>query len=154
MSNIPAAAAVLDVMDRGRRAPWIERALALAALAGADADALVDEPVGRLQDAALELHESVGGDTLDALATCPECGASVEFTVPVAHLRALVPAGPTEGSVVAGEVAVHWRAPSVADLRAAAATADPGRRTATAVPLRSAGWSRGRGRATARCRAR
>ncbi|MET0780287.1 MAG: hypothetical protein ABWY26_00630 [Microbacterium sp.] len=126
MSNVPAAAAVLDVVDRGRRAPWVERALALAALAGADADVLLDEPVGRLQEAALDLHESVAGDALDALATCPRCGAPVEFTVPVAQLRDLAPAGSTDGSVVAGEFTVQWRAPTVRDLRASAASADAG----------------------------
>lgn len=118
-------AALLDVVDHGRRASWVERALAMAAFGGADPVALRGEPVGRLQENALDLHERLTGEVLDAVATCPGCAREVEFAVEVRLLLGLAPEGPDEGVVGGGGFAATWRVPRVADLLAATAADDP-----------------------------
>lgn len=116
--------ALLDVVDDGRRASWVDRALAIAALAGDDPAALRGQPVGRLQQRALDLHERLTGRSLDALATCPGCTSVVEFAVDAAMLLALGAAGPSVGEVREGDLVVTWRIPRVADLVEASSSTD------------------------------
>lgn len=125
LSPAPAAAALLDAVDRARAGGWIDRGLALASLAGVEVDRLCAQPLGQLQRSALELHQVVAGHELEAKADCPACGGAVEFPVSVEELLALPDDVPTAGHVAMGEFAAAWRVPSVDDLRNAAVAADP-----------------------------
>lgn len=80
---------LVRVWERGAGQPAILRALAVLAEAGADgsgdaeayaeAEALLDLPLGERDDRLLALRAATFGSRLEALATCPGCGARVEL---------------------------------------------------------------------------
>jgi hypothetical protein len=102
----------------------VERALSLAAAAGADANALRTMPYGRTNAGVLALRESLIGADLAATACCPACGSRVEFTVQAANLHVETTAVESR-SVLAGEYVVDWRPPTPSDLIDVAGKADP-----------------------------
>lgn len=121
---VPPAGEFLWLWERALTFGPVERALSLAAAAGADVDALRTMPYGRTNAGVLALRESLIGDDLAATACCPACGSRVEFTVPAADLHVHTPAVEST-SVVAGEYVVDWRPPTPGDLLDAAISADP-----------------------------
>ena len=128
------AETLLDLADLGEGAGLIDRALALAEIAGEDPERLRGEPLGRLHAALLEFHEAFSGPQLDSVATCPHCGAVVEFTLDTGALRELGAERserPVRGSFTfvpdaagTGPVEVRWRAPSAGDVQESAGRAD------------------------------
>jgi hypothetical protein len=102
----------------------VERALSLAAAAGADSDVLRTMPYGRTNAGVLALRESLIGADLAATACCPACGSRVEFTVSAADLHVHTPVVESM-SVSAGEYVVDWRPPTPGDLLDAASSVEP-----------------------------
>jgi hypothetical protein len=114
------ATRALDLWEWAQELAPIERAVALAAAAGAadagdDAAAL---PLGRRDARLLELR----GLTLDATACCPRCGERVEFSPPVGPLADAEPAVPAP--LERDGIVVRWRPPDSRDALAAAGAAD------------------------------
>lgn len=109
---------LLDLWDRALGPGPVERARVLAGFgAGADDDGARRLTLGEANAALLRLREAVAGPTMEAVAGCPACGETVEWTLAVADLLAL-DAGPRPGPVPI-EVAgwhVRWHAPTLADL--------------------------------------
>lgn len=106
------------------RGHW--RALALLELAG-DSDG-ADLAIGRRDAMLLQLFSEVRGPNLDALAECPECSATLELQLPIAELSHGYPdrhgrAEPFE--VDLGDIAVHARCPTTADLIAVSGALSP-----------------------------
>ncbi|GAA0311686.1 hypothetical protein GCM10009528_31490 [Kineococcus aurantiacus] len=117
------ASAVLAAWERAAGTAGHERALAL--LDPADADP--DRPLGARDADLLVVLRDVRGPDLDALATCPACGTTLEVHLPVDDLRAGYvgpgPAGALAGggalvTVAIGAVVVRVRPPATADLLA------------------------------------
>lgn len=111
---------LLDLWDQALGLGPVERARVLAgAGAGADDDGARRLTLGEANAALLRLRAAVAGPTMEAVAGCPACGETVEWTLAVADLLAL-DGGPRPGPVPI-EVAgwhVRWHAPTLADLRA------------------------------------
>jgi hypothetical protein len=131
------AETLLDLADRGEGTGVIDRALTLAEVAGADPERLRTEPLGRLHAAVLEFRAAFAGPRLDSVATCPNCGAVVEFALDVEALLALGDDHPEQSERPArgsftfvpdatgtDPLEVRWRAPSAADVQELAGTAD------------------------------
>jgi hypothetical protein len=121
---VPSAGEYLWLWEQALALGPVERALSLAAAAGADVDVLRTRPYGQTNARVLALRESMIGADLAATACCPACGSRVEFTVPAADLHVHTPALESS-SVVAGEYVVDWRPPTPGDLLDAAGGADP-----------------------------
>jgi hypothetical protein len=123
------AGALLELVDEQRRKGTLARALAIAEMAGADADRLRSEPVGRLTDAVLAFRRRLVGVEMQATVVCEACRAMVEFTIRLDELRGLVPHGPTSGRFSYGDAdatcEVSWRVPTVDDVMAEAPLTDP-----------------------------
>lgn len=106
----PAAQALLQVWERGSQLSPTQRALALLETAmPASADELAALPVGVRDTALLRLRAALFGDTLDAVAQCPQCRAELDVACSAAELCALRPTG--------SELA--FRLPTSADVMAA-----------------------------------
>jgi hypothetical protein len=118
------ATRVLDLWERAQGLAPIERAVALAAAAGAadagdDAAAL---PLGRRDARLLELRGAPLEGMLDATACCPRCDERVEFSPPVGALVDAQPAAPAP--IERDGIVVRWRPPDSRDALAAAGAAD------------------------------
>jgi hypothetical protein len=111
------ASELLDLWERAGALGPVERALALGEAAGADREVLVESPYGRTNEWVVSLREAILGTELAATASCPGCGARVEFAVDAASLRA-VPREAGQPLTLEGYV-VDWRTPTPADLLAA-----------------------------------
>ena len=113
----------LELWERARGLPESARALVLAA--GADPEAAPEElarlPLGRRDARLLELHRSLGGASLDATASCPACGETVEFEAGVDALLARGAEAVAPAPVEREGFRVEWRPPDSSDLEAAAA---------------------------------
>jgi len=119
------ARTLVDLADRTRELQGFDRALAVAEAWGADPIALVSQPIGETNRVVLALREAVWGAELTAIADCPRCAGRAEFVLDCAALEMLHADSADTTGVIAGEVVVRWRAPSVNDLRAAALADDP-----------------------------
>lgn len=119
---------LLELWEKGTALAPVERALALAGAAGARVAELRAQPYGRTNAGVLALRESMIGPDLDATASCPACGARVEFAVGAAGLEALAPAPGTRvgGEEELGEYLVAWRPPTPDDLLRVADAPAPG----------------------------
>ena len=115
----PGAGELLHLWERAEGLPPVQRALALAAASGGEAEALEQQPLGRTHRHVLELRTGLLGPTLVATAGCPACQATVEFTLDT-RLLGQQTSSAVGARMTDGEVAVDWRAPTPADLVAAA----------------------------------
>lgn len=107
---------VLTAWERGRALTPAARALALAALGTGEAeDALAGVPVGDLDARLLDARERTFGAWVEAVASCPECGADLELRFRVADVRA-EPPGDGALSVTTGGRALRFRLPRAGDL--------------------------------------
>lgn len=93
---------LLLAWDRGGAEHNLERALTMLSLALPDADysLLLHMPMAERNLQLLRLQETSFGPRLNAFSECAQCGARLEFSLPVAALRAglqeQMPAGPAE----------------------------------------------------------
>jgi hypothetical protein len=124
------ASAILAVAERAEAAHGHERAavLAQAALdkptAGVPAGAL---PLGRRDAALLRLYRDVRGPVVEALATCPACGTTLDVHLPVAELVEGYDDRGTDdqpASLDLATVHLELRWPTTADLQAVASAPD------------------------------
>lgn len=109
---------ILTAWERGRALPPAARALALAAFGTGEAEeVLAGLPVGDLDARLLEARERTFGAWVEAVASCPECGAELELRFQVADVRAEPPddgAGPL--TLTAGGRSLRFRLPRAGDL--------------------------------------
>jgi len=89
----------------------IERGLMLASVSG---DFAPDLPLGLRNDRVLALRERLAGPVLEALASCPACGSTLECTLGTDLLRAA--AVPLDGTATLGDFEVEYRLPNSLDL--------------------------------------
>jgi hypothetical protein len=109
----PAAQALLQVWERGSQLSPTQRALALLETAmPASAAELAALPVGVRDTALLRLRAALFGDTLAAVAQCPQCRADLDVACSAAALCAQRPVGsalafrlPTSDDVMAAQSA-------------------------------------------------
>lgn len=117
----PAVGALLDAWERGLGASPSRRALELlgAARPRASADELAALPLGERDVALLELRAVLFGDRVEALGTCPACGAELDVSFDVSDLLGSIPRTFSGGRrVMAGRYAATVRPPTSADLLA------------------------------------
>ena len=123
------AQVLLEVWERGRAAPPVERALLLLAAASPETpvEELARESVGGRDARLLDLREETFGSRLVSLADCPACGERLETSFEVAEIRAEGAAeGPAEiRELTADGRELSFRLPNSLDL-AALAAAGPG----------------------------
>ena len=140
MSHVTPVAngAVLSAWESALPAGGQQRALALLGpLGGCDAD----RPLGQRDARLLGLYRDLRGPVLEALATCPDCGTTLEVQLPIADLVDSYgdlavgyadpiagrpdPHGPAEQHKAdLGSVLVTLRCPTSADLLAVASEAE------------------------------
>ncbi|HEX8778932.1 MAG TPA: hypothetical protein VF738_12515 [Rhodanobacter sp.] len=130
--HTPSPAQLLQVWERGGDASAATRGLLLLGCCGdaerpaADLAAL---PLGRRDALLLELHERLFGDTIDAVASCPQCASTVEATFRCGDLRLTAP--DDEAPALAHELSVQgrqmrFRLPDSSDLIALERCGDAG----------------------------
>jgi hypothetical protein len=134
------AGEVLQLWERADGLGPVERALALAEAAGADASLLRKRPFGQTNAHLLVLRECLVGGRLSATAMCPTCRERIDFALDPARLQGMLsadedsshlpnqPFGNALGQAVdhqATGLVVSWHAPTPDDLAAAAAAPDP-----------------------------
>src|SRR5436305_2615683 len=117
-----AAALLIDCWESASRPhPWPGAvAMLLPAAGGEDAESLAHVPVGRRDGRLLELRRRLFGEGMEALASCPGCGLTVELSLHVGDLQVQPPA---DAPLVVEHQAwsVEFRLPDSRDLDAAAA---------------------------------
>lgn len=117
----PAVDALLDAWEQGLGASPARRALGLlgAARPGASADELAGLTLGERDVALLELSVVLFGDRVEALGTCPACGAELDVSFDVSGLLGSLPQAGTGGrEVVFDRYAATVRPPTSADVLA------------------------------------
>ena len=108
---------LLNAWEQGLGRGAAERALILLRLAaGAEANDPARWPIGHRDACLLDLRESVFGQQVDGIASCPECGVQQEFRMPVGQLRVAQPDTGAELALVNGEFQVAFRLPDSLDL--------------------------------------
>jgi|SRR5919204_1829304 hypothetical protein len=117
----PTAAELLGAWERSAGLGPVEREDVLLGLVSPDEDP-AGLSVGARDARLLELREFLFGGVLDGAADCERCGESLEYSIESAELGGDWVAGELELSVLGHELRV--RAPTGADLAAAAATRD------------------------------
>jgi hypothetical protein len=117
-------AATLDIWATAQRLEPVDRAVALAAAAGAEAGEAARLPLGRRDVWLLDLHTALAGPMLEATASCPACGEPAEFTVDARELLAQERGAAAPEAVEADGFVVSWRSPDSTDAAAAAASGD------------------------------
>ncbi|WP_420456553.1 phage baseplate protein [Rubrivirga sp.] len=119
----PTASQFLDVCERGRGRPPVERALLLLGAAHPETspDALAALPIGRRDARLLDLRERTLGPTLELETRCPACDERLDLDLGVADLLASAPDNhaPAPLEVDHGGVRATVRLPTSADLAAA-----------------------------------
>src|ERR1041384_2368885 len=125
------AAQVMDVWEKAWPLPPIERALALWSAADETVDDPAALPIGAREHALLSAHATTFGPALDALATCPACGETIEVSAWIPAMLDQREAGDTAKAgdtviVTHRRVRIECRLPSSADI--AALPADAGAR--------------------------
>lgn len=117
----PTPAQLLQVWERGGEASAAARGLLLMGCGDVEHSAaeLAALPLGRRDAMLLELRERLFGSTLEVIAACPHCGATVEATFRCDDLRLPPPAAeapvPEHG---ASDGRVRFRLPDSSDLLA------------------------------------
>jgi hypothetical protein len=114
--SAPAAAALVELVERGDGRPPLERAALLLAETAAGGR---DLTAGGRNAALLALRAERLGDRLELAATCPACSAALELETSVTALLAMAP-GAGEGTVeveIAG-LPCRFRLPLAQDLAA------------------------------------
>jgi hypothetical protein len=108
---------LLNAWEQGLRRGAAERALILLRLAaGTEANDPALWPIGQRDACLLDLRESVFGQQVDGVASCPECGVQQEFRMPVAQLRVARLECDRELALVSGDYQVDFRLPDSLDL--------------------------------------
>jgi hypothetical protein len=116
-----AAAELLNAWEQGLPWPPFQRALLLleAALPDVSPDALADLSIGQRDAYLLALRERLFGKELVGVATCPNCGDSLELNFTTADIR--VPMQDDPALLLEAEgYRVHFRLPTSCDLAALA----------------------------------
>jgi hypothetical protein len=113
------ATQLFDVWERGLSSTPAARALAILAASepAADADELRRRSVGRRDAELLRLRAATFGRELTSIASCTECGESLEWSVDAAALlsqSATQPAGETE--IAADGFTIRFRPPTAGDV--------------------------------------
>lgn len=121
----PSAAELLDVWERGTALDTTRRALLLLAAASPNItyDTLAELPVGTRNAQLLELRAQLFGETLVAVANCPQCGERLEIELRAAELGAEKWGSETHAPTVDVRVdgyALRVRLPNSLDLLAVA----------------------------------
>jgi len=122
---------LLDVWERGESQRSHERALTIlsAALPDRPEGLLEALSVGRRDGLLLTVRELTFGPTLEALTECPRCGERLELELETGAVRVEPRPRPRAaagaGELRVGDWSVRFRAPSAADLAAAAGADGP-----------------------------
>lgn len=121
----PSAVELMEAWDAGVRASPAERALLLLGTVRAESRSeLSVMPLGWVTAQLLQLRAALLGPTLVCLASCRQCGTTLESTLEIAQLTALSPADatatgePWSFSLQHDGYAIDFRLPSCADLLA------------------------------------
>ena len=116
------AAGIVTAWERAERLAPLDRALAMLWAAGeaADGDDLAALPLAERDRRLLALREATFGERLDCIATCPDCGAELEFVLSVPELIDSLPA-PEAETIERDGVAIAIRPLDSRDLAAAVA---------------------------------
>jgi hypothetical protein len=113
---------LLEAWDRGQDLHELDRALLMLALATPEAEPgeLAALPVFERDRRLLRLRELTFGPTLEAVATCPRCAASMEFAMPVEAVVANLERSADSNWVewVVDDRRLRLRAATTLDLRA------------------------------------
>ena len=114
-----AAADIVRIWDQGQSRNPVDRALLLLAhaLPGSPSEELQALSVGQRNTRLLRTRQLTIGDRLEGLATCPQCGETMEFQVLVNQLFLPEPEKPVQ-EAVAGSWQVRFRLPDSTDLAA------------------------------------
>lgn len=129
-SSLADPARLLAAWEAGASAPELARGCAVLGAAGlADPASLLDLPVGWAGTLGLRCYLASFGSQVDALTVCQACGATLDVTLSLTELLP-GPADPPGDPVPARTLplaggTVTVRSPTVRDLIAAAADADP-----------------------------
>jgi hypothetical protein len=116
--------ATLDIWATAQGLEPVERAVALATAAGAEAGEAARLPLGRRDAWLLGLYLALAGPALEATAPCPACDEPAEFTVDARELLAQERGTAAPKAVEADGFVVSWRLPDSTDAAAAAASGD------------------------------
>jgi hypothetical protein len=128
--HTPTPAQLLQVWERGGEPSAAARGLLLLGCSCDDeapVDALAAMPLGRRDARLLELRERLFGAAIDAVATCPQCAATVEATFRCDDLR--LPDADAAASTLehaAHGIRVQFRLPDSRDLLALESCGDAG----------------------------
>jgi hypothetical protein len=121
---------LLEIWAAGRDERPVRRTEVLLAAAGLDPS--TDPALGVVDARLLDFREGSFGPRLDVVVDCPDCGQRLEFAFEVADLR-IEPSETEQLEVLSddGGMRVRFRSPTLADLRAIAASEslDGGRRS-------------------------
>ncbi|MEM1053943.1 MAG: phage baseplate protein [Bacteroidota bacterium] len=116
------ASALLDLCEKGRVLPPVDRALLLLEVAQPDetSEALASLPLGWRDERLLAFRESSLGPVLEVESRCPACAEHLELDLQSADLRAVLPPGgppsaPREVDLDGARVA--FRLPTSQDVR-------------------------------------
>ena len=114
---------ILELWERGVGLHPLDRGLTALRVADPSAsEGVADWPLGRRNQALLELHASWFGARLQGWTACPGCGEKVEFEVDARQLAAAAEAEPPHDSVTVAEHA--FRLPTSRDLAQVAVARD------------------------------
>ncbi len=121
MAMLLSSGQVLAVWEQGLAQDPVERALTILSAAYPDRtrDDLAALSIGRRDSRLLDVHERLFGSALRSYAECPECGASLEFTLDAGELRQdQGPDGERLVEVSLGATQLRCRPPNSRDLGA------------------------------------
>ena len=126
--QVPTAAQLIGVWERGAGQHWVDRALILLSAAYPELQRaeLAALTVGERDARLLALHERLFGGALKSLAECPSCRTRLEFSIDTKDLRGSFVTGgnaaPTE--LLSEGIRLMFRPLSSQDLQAATLCAD------------------------------
>ncbi len=114
-------AQIIAIWEQGREQHPIDRALTMLtpAVSEMTRDQLADLPVGIRNAHLLTIHGQTFGNSLDGLATCPQCSENLEFSLPVADIQGKSSSDTDNSNML--DVASHrveFRLPTSKDLAA------------------------------------
>lgn len=114
---------LLSLWELGLTQPPIQRGLGLLASAwpARSVDDWARQPIGRRDDALLQLREVLFGTRLEGLAACPQCGEQVEMAFSTADIRSPLTAGTDALRIAAEGLDLACRVPNSLDVLAARA---------------------------------